>query len=77
MIRNPGSSASCYGKKVYYSYWAAQRAARNLNKHREGTKANFYRCVICHFWHVGNTMGKMRKRRPSRHTEKGRQHGRV
>ena len=63
--------ASCYGKKIFPSYWSAQRSARDLNKHRDGAKANPYKCDTCKFFHVGNTMGHMKHRRPSRHTKKG------
>jgi hypothetical protein len=73
-----GSSPSCSGKKRYNSYWGANRASKRLLRHRDGTKANPYRCEDCHNWHVGNTAGKLRRRQNSRHDEKERyRRGRI
>lgn len=65
-----GESLSCYGKKVFPTYWAAQRSARTLNKYRDGAKANPYKCDNCKGFHVGNTMGHNKTHKPSRHTKK-------
>lgn len=62
-------AATCAGKKIYGSWWAADRAARRLNRFRDNSKANPYRCPKCRRFHVGNTMGTMKERRQSRHTE--------
>jgi len=70
MNRRNGNS-SCSGKKVFTSWYAAQRSANQLNKFREGAKANVYKCNSCKSFHVGNSMGTMKHRRPSRHTLKG------
>lgn len=78
VLRQIGDPASCYGKKIYQSYWGAQRSARRLTRNRDGTRANPYRCDGCHNWHVGNTSGKLKRRRMSRHDEKRRyRRGRI
>lgn len=51
-----GSVEGCLGKKVYTSYWAANRATKQLAKFQEGSKINLYRCSNCHYWHIGNTL---------------------
>jgi hypothetical protein len=51
-----GESAMCRGKKAFFTYYQATRAAKNLNRHHDTAKANIYRCVVCHHYHVGNTM---------------------
>lgn len=66
----------CVGKKQFPSYWAAARSAREMNRYR-GSKGNPYRCPTGRHFHVGNTLGKMKSRRPSRHTLKeGSRYGR-
>jgi hypothetical protein len=65
-----GRPVGCYGKKIFTSYWAAARAAKNLNKFEQSAHANSYRCPNCHFYHVGNSMGKLKHNRHSRHTNK-------
>ena len=65
-----GRPVGCFGKKVFTSYWSAARAAKNLNKFREQAKANPYKCPNCNKFHVGNTMGKIKRNRHSRHTVK-------
>ena len=73
-----GRPVGCYGKKIFTSYWAAARAAKNLNKFEQSAHAGPYKCADCHFFHVGNTMGKRKRNRNSRHTMKEEfQHGRV
>jgi Ni/Co efflux regulator RcnB len=55
-------TGECEGKKVFYTYWQAVRAAEGLNRHHEKAKANVYRCKSGH-WHTGNTLhGNTRKR---------------
>lgn len=62
--------AMCDGKKEFATYWQAQRAATRLNRKQDGAKGNAYRCPAGRHFHVGNTLGKMKKRRPNRHTLK-------
>lgn len=65
-----GDPIMCDGKMEYRSYWKAHREAIKLNRRRDGSKLNPYKCPGTHHFHIGNTLGKMRKRQPNRHTLK-------
>lgn len=48
-------SANCYGKKIFRTYWQANRNAHGLNRFVGGdAKANAYKCSTCGQYHVGN-----------------------
>lgn len=73
MRSTAGSEAAqggCDGKKSYGSYWAAKRAAHGLNRFRDTSRANPYRCPSCRCFHVGNTLGIKQRKRYSRHDER-------
>lgn len=61
--------ASCYGKKVYKTYWQAQRAGKRLNRSRDQARVHPYKCNSCGFYHVGNGMNNKRQT-PRRHNLK-------
>lgn len=75
-LRN-GNREACYGKKKYVSYYAALRASKQLNKFRDGAKANPYHCGGCRLWHVGNTMGQMRNKPYTRDKRRISENGRI
>lgn len=65
-----GRLIECYGKKVFDSYRSAARAAKKLNRFDDSAHVNPYRCPHCHFYHVGNRLGKVKCNRNNRHTNK-------
>lgn len=65
-----GNEAMCYGKKVFLSYYQADRSAHGLNRKRDNAKANIYKCPHCHWYHVGNSMGKVRRPQSERFNKK-------
>lgn len=65
MQRSTGSTepVTCHGKKVFQSYYSADKSAKILNHYNEGTHAGPYRCPICNKWHVGNSLNTKRDKR--------------
>lgn len=48
--------ASCYGKKIFATYWEAARNAKRFNRHNDAARMNPYHCDSCGHYHCGNTM---------------------
>lgn len=73
-----GDMGMCSGKKSYDTYWQAQRSARRLNRKQDGAKGNPYKCPGTRHFHVGNSLGRIKKKQLNRHTRKERAlHGRI
>ena len=69
MTQATGSQYECYGKTAYQSYYGANRQSNKLNRQRDGARVNIYRCSTCHDWHVGNSLGTIKRKRVSRNNE--------
>lgn len=67
----------CEGKKIYKTYTGAVHGADHLNKYNAKSRGNPYRCPTCHFFHVGNTLGDLRKVKPYKRQKKGARRGRI
>ena len=69
MLNTTGNNYQCYGKTAYLSYYNARRQCKKLNRVRDGARVNIYRCSTCHDWHVGNSLGTIKRKRVSRNNE--------
>lgn len=56
-------SASCFGKKKFNSYYAADRNVKMFRRFGSihGKKVGIYRCSSCKMWHVGSTLNRKRE----------------
>ena len=44
----------CVGKVAFPDFVEAEKGAKRTNRHRDAARVGPYRCVICHYWHVGS-----------------------
>lgn len=58
-----GDEIWCEGKKVFETFYQAQRSAHKLNRRRDKAKTGAYKCPGTHHFHVGNTMGNKHRRK--------------
>ena len=69
MLNTTSNHHECYAKTAYQSYYNANRQSNKLNRLRDGARVNIYRCPTCRNWHVGNSLGTMKRKRVSRNNE--------
>lgn len=51
----------CGGKKPYFSYWHAKRAAKSLNREYGHARVSVYKCDKGNHFHIGNNYIRMKR----------------